>query len=413
MRTPRYCIALLLALLLPPAMAAQEVPTTLRVGRVIDGRGGVLENAVVVVQGGKIVEVGQSAGDRAGPVYDLRDLTLMPGMIDTHVHITAHFDANGRNATRESGETPQQSILFAAENAYRVLQSGFTTVQSIGANEDADLRDAIKRGVLPGPRILTSLAAINDPEATPEQLREMVRQRKAAGADLVKIFASESIRVGGAPTLSQEQLNAACGEARRLGLRSAVHAHGPVSVRRAARAGCTVVEHAALVDRETLEVMAKHGTYLDPNVYLVSLNYLDNRERFLGQGNYTEEGFRLTEESIPVKLAIFQEALKVPNLKILFGTDAVAGSHGRYQVELIYRVQKGGQDPMDAIISTTSRAAESLELGGQVGAVAPGMQADLIAVAGNPLQDITALERVMFVMKGGKVYKNEARSHSR
>jgi imidazolonepropionase-like amidohydrolase len=404
MRCLRAYTAALLSLL-PGMLGAQESSTTLRAGRIIDGRGGVVENASVVVRGEEIVEVGPGASGQGGAVIDLSGLTLLPGMIDTHVHIVSHFGADGRIATEDSGETPEQSILYAAENAYRALQSGFTTVQSIGAESEATLRDAIARGVLPGARVLTSLSPINRPGASPEQLREMVRQRAAAGADLIKIFASKSLRDEGGPTLAQEQLDAACGEAKRLGLRTAVHAHGPVSVQRAVRAGCTVIEHGALVDRETLEFMAKHGTYFDPNIYLVSINYLGNRDRFLGTGNYTERGFQLTEESIPVKLAMFREALKVPGLKIVFGTDAVAGSHGRYQTELIYRVREAGQDPMDAIVSATSRAASSLGLGEEIGSITPGMQADLIAVDGNPLEDITALERVVFVMKGGKVYR--------
>src|SRR5207245_356869 len=202
-----------------------------------------------------------------------------------------------------------------------------------------------------------------------------------------------------------EQMDAACGEARRLGLRTAVHAHGPESVKRAVFAGCTSIEHGALIDQATLDLMAEHGTFFDPNIDLVFRNYFENKAHFLGIGNYTEEGFAQMEKAVPKALKVFQMGLKTKGLKIVFGTDAVAGSHGRNLQELVYRVQKGGQDPMQAIISATSLAAESLGMGASLGSIAPGYEADLIALDGDPLRDITALERVAFVMKGGRVVK--------
>jgi imidazolonepropionase-like amidohydrolase len=225
------------------------------------------------------------------------------------------------------------------------------------------------------------------------------------GADVIKIFASASIRDGGPPTLDQEQLDAACGQAAEHGLRSLVHAHGPESARRAALAGCSQVEHGALLDRETLELLAEHGVYFDPHIHLVFQNYFDNQARYLGIGNYTEEGFRQMRDAVPTALSAFREALTVPGLEVVFGTDAVAGAFGRNWEELEYRVEAGGQEPMDAIVSATSRAAASLELGDQIGRVAEGMTADLIAVDGDPSADISALSRVRFVMKGGKVHR--------
>lgn len=378
----------------------------LKVGGLVDGRGGAMGPSTVVVEDGKIVEVTAGASsDGGGLVYDLTDLTLLPGLIDTHVHISWHFDRTGRYATRESNETPQEAMLFIMENAYQALMSGFTTVQSMGNPTDGDLRDAINRGILPGPRVLTSLTSINNRTGTPEEIRAAVRNIAGGGADFIKIFASESIRTGGAPTLSQEQLDAACDEARALGLRTSVHAHSIESVNQVLRAGCTCVEHGALLDRETMEMIAETGTFFDPNIFLVSDNYLTNRDRFIGIGSYTEEGMRITEEVIGTKLEMFKEALQVPNLKIIFGTDGVAGAFSRLEDELIYRVLTGGQDPMAALVSATSLAAESLALQEMIGAIAPGMEADLIAVRGNPLDDITALKRVVFVMKGGVVYR--------
>jgi imidazolonepropionase-like amidohydrolase len=242
-------------------------------------------------------------------------------------------------------------------------------------------------------------------------MREAVRQRHADGADVIKIFASASIRDGGTPTLTQAQLDAACGEARSLGLRTAVHAHGPESVKRSVLAGCTVIEHGALLDAATLDLMAEHGTYYDPNIGLVFQNYLGpNRSHFEGVGNYNEEGFEQMERAVESSLNVFRMGLQRPTLKMVFGTDAVAGAHGHNFEEMIYRVQKGGQSPADAIIAATSLSAQSLDMADQIGTVAEGMEADVIALDGNPQDDITALRRVVFVMKGGQVFKSAVRA---
>jgi imidazolonepropionase-like amidohydrolase len=239
---------------------------------------------------------------------------------------------------------------------------------------------------------------------TPDAIRAEVRKKKAEGADLVKIFASASIRDGGVPTLSQEQVDAACGEAAAQGLRSMVHAHSPESMMRAARAGCTVVEHGGLATPGALKMLADRGVFFDPNIGLVTQNYLENKQRFLGIGNYTEEGFAFMEKAVPTNYPMFKRALAA-RVKMPMGTDAVAGAHGQNARELLVRVTDGGQTPMDAIISATSLAAESMGLGKEIGALAAGLAADLVAVQGNPLQDITALRRVSFVMKGGTIYR--------
>jgi imidazolonepropionase-like amidohydrolase len=301
--------------------------------------------------------------------------------------------------------------LYAAENAWQTLINGFTTVQSVGAASDKELRDAIQRGVLPGPRILTSLGSMSERTGTPDQIREYIRKQKQAGADLIKIFASRSIRDGGARTMTDEQLAAACGEARALGLRTLVHAHAADAVLAVARAGCSQVEHGAYVSDEGLKLMAERGVYFDPNIGLVLQNYIENKKRFLGIGNYTEDGFAFMEKAVPTNYPMFKRALAA-NVKMPMGTDAVAGAHGQNAREILTRVRDGGQRPMDAIVGATSLAAESMGLGSVTGALAPGLQADIVAVDGNPLEDIGAMRRVSFVMKAGLVYR-AARAPSR
>ena len=389
----------LLILLLLSTTALAE-PIVIRAARVIDGRGQLLRNAAVVVDGTKIVSIDRNPKKAD---IDLGDATLLPGLIDTHVHIGWHFDANGKSDPGE-GAASAESVLYAAENAYRTLMGGVTTVQSLGAPVDKPLRDAIARGTLPGPRILTALEPIFDDKLPVEQLRAHVNKVADEGGDVIKVFASQSIRTGGGPTMSQDQMDAICGEAKKRGLRVAVHAHGVESVTRAVRAGCTSIEHGALIDQPTLDLMAEHGTYFDPNTDLIFRNYFENKPHFLGTPGYTEEGFAAMEKAVPRVLEVFKKGLRTKDLKIVCGTDALAGSHGRNSQELVYRVRTGGQNAMDAITSATSLAAESLRLGDRIGAIAPGYDADLIAVAGDPLNDIGALPRVVFVMKGGTIH---------
>lgn len=387
----------------PPAAPGRVI---LAPDRVLDGRGAVLEGARVEVAGESIVGVFTGATDEtADERLELAGLTLLPGLVDTHVHIDWHFDADGRTHSDASDESEAERLAYALENAYRTVMGGVTTVQSLGAGIDLELREVLARGVLPGPRMLTSVESLFASSGNPEELAAAVRRLAGEGADVIKLFASASIRDGGTPTMSPEQLDAACGEARRLGLRTAVHAHGPESARRAVEAGCTSIEHGALLDRETLELLGRRGVYYDPNIDLVMRNYFENRERFLGIGNYTEEGFAKMRAAVPLALQAFRTALEVPGLKIVFGTDAVAGSHGRNVEELVYRIETGGQPVLDAVTSATSLAAESLGLGGRLGAVAPGLEADLIGVDGNPLEDPGALLRVVFVMRAGRVVR--------
>ena len=390
----------LFAWILCSSLLRGQESLVLRVGTLLDGKGGVQRNTSVVVKGSTIAEIGK---EESGSAIDLRKYTVLPGMIDTHVHIGWHFGPDGRYQPRDT--SPSLAVGYAMENAYVTLMGGFTTVQSVGSPIDGDLRTALNRGILPGARVLTSLGSISSPSLSAEQIRAAVQKFAADGADLVKIFASKSFREGGGQTLSKEQIEAACGEAKAQHLRTLVHVYGPETIREVSEAGCTAVEHGTLITPEMLKLLAERGTYFDPNIGLVAQNYLAHRANYLGIGNYTEEGMAAMQRSIPASLAVFKEALRTPNLKIVFGTDAVAGAHGHNVEELIYRVQKGGQDPQAAITSVTSLSAESLNMGDKIGTLAPGMQADLIAVEGNPLKDITALRRVVFIMKGGKIFK--------
>ena len=400
--------------LLSMALAAPAIPSAasaetiiLRASRILDGRGGVLEDREIVVREGLIADIvprGAGSGER---VYDLTAMAVLPGYIDTHVHISRHFDPDGKLHAPEDREELGHITLHGAENAYRTLMSGVTTVQSLGSEEDFELKAWIARGEIPGPRLLSSLGAVRAGTGSPEEIRAYVRDREAAGADVVKIFASKSIRLGGVTDMSAEQLEAACGEARRLGLRSVVHTHRADGVRLAAAAGCTQIEHGWMLEPDALREIAASGMYFGNQIDLLFRNYAENASRYDGISDYTLEGFANLQGARPGALKAFQEALRIPGLKLVYSTDAVAGGHGRNAQELVAYATLGGQDPMDVVVSATSRAAESLGLADRIGAISKGMEADIIALDGDPLADPAALDRVAFVMRAGRVFKNE------
>jgi imidazolonepropionase-like amidohydrolase len=384
---------LLVPLLLVDAGFAQTI--VIETSTILDGRGGVLKGQQIVVEGSRIRSVGLG---NAAATYDLRGLTVMPGWIDTHIHLTWHFDSHHK--LMNQSEPPQAAALYAAENAWVTLQGGFTTVESVGAAMDVDVRDRISEGSLPGPRILTSVRQITDKSGTPDEIRALVRKTKAETADVIKLFATSGLGAGGAQSMSDAQIEAACGEAKAVGLRAVVHAIGTDGAKAAVLAGCTSIEHGDFLDDATLKLMAERGTYFDPN-FLVLHNYLENRASF----NFPEATFVALEKALDPTADVLRRA-RLHQVKIVFGTDAVAGAHGRNAEEFIYRVRDGHDAPMEAIKSATSVAAESLGLGDRIGTVAAGFDADLVATDGNPLEDITAVRRVVFVMKGGKVYRN-------
>lgn len=380
-------------------------PIVLVADRILDGRGAKIAPTRIVIEGDRIARLDPTA---SGRVYDLRGLTVMPGWIDGHVHLDSFFGPDGRLA---ANATPAEMALGTAGSAWQTLLAGFTTVQALGEFSDKPVRDAINQGLIPGPRILTSLEPIygkGDSSGTDDELRALIRLRKSQGADLVKIFSSMSMRVGAGPTLSLHQLRVLCDEAKANGLRSVIHAYrSQVAV--AARAGCTQVEHATYATADEVRTLAQHGTYFSPQVGIVIQNYLENKARYLGFGNYTEEGFQIMARDLPLDFEICRIGIGTPGLKTIFSTDATAGAHGRNAEEFIVRVKECGQTPMAALVSAQSLGAEALGLGTELGTLAPGYQADLIALDGDPLTDMTAVRRVAFVMRGGVVYRWDRR----
>ena len=393
------CVLMMLGVCIPQQRMVIAVSTML------DGKGHLLHDTRIVIEGSKIVAI----DPKAGPVdYDLRGLTVLPGWIDAHVHITWSFGPDGKNAG-QGGTTPYATYA-AASNAWVTLMAGFTTVQDVGSPTTVPLRDAIAKGVLTGPRILTAVETLSgqgEKTGTPDEIRAFILKQKQAGADVIKIYASGGM-TRGPMTMSQEQLNAACDEAKKQGLRSLVHAFRD-AVRAAALAGCTQIEHGLGASDDDLKLLAERGTYIDPQAGLLLETYLQYKDRYLAVPYYTEEGFAAMKGLITAHQEFIQRAAHIPGLRIVYGTDAVAGAHGRNAEDFIHRVRDAGVDPMAAMVSANSLGAEALGMADQIGSIAPGLQADIIALDGDPLKDVTAVRRVVFVMKGGMVFKNVAR----
>ena len=399
-------IALVVGLLTQPLYsqtAGRRI--VIAVSTALDGKGRVLRNTRLVIEGDRIVAI----DPKAAPVdYDLRGLTVMPGWIDLHTHLASSFGKDGKFG---SEMTPEESALQTAANAWATLQGGFTTIQTM--SQCLALRDAIAKGTLPGPRILSivqDLPGRGEQSGTPNELRAYVRKQKEASADILKIYASGGMR-SGAKTLSQEQLNAVCDEAKKLGLRTHVHAYRD-AVPAATLAGCTQIEHGVGATDDDLKLMVEKGTYLDPQAGALFESYILHKARYAGTPFFakTEEGVvEAYKPAIAMSQEFLRRAARIKGLKIVFGSDALAGLHGRNAEEFINRVRDCGIDPMTAMVSAHSLAAESLGMADRIGALAPGLQADIIALAGDPLKDITAVRRVVFVMKGGVVYKHATR----
>ncbi len=398
--TARWMVpVLLLVVALPYRVPGQSRHVVVAIGTALDGRGGTLHDTRLVIDGARITAIDPGAS----PVdYDLTGLTVMPGWIDTHVHLSWH--RNAPPGTARGGTTPEQAEALAAENALRTLQAGFTTVQSLGAVIDATVRDRIDRGQLPGPRVLTAIRPITNGDGSADAIRALVRRTKAEGADVIKVFATGGFGDGPRLDMTDAQVQAACAEARSQGLRATVHAMTNRAVRWAVLAGCTSIEHGTFVSDQTLDLMASRGTRLTPSL-LVWHTYADDFRRF----GPTDPGLQEMRDAIAATVRVLRRA-RARGVTVVFGTDAVFDAHGRNAEEFIHRVREARETPRDVLIGAMSGAADALGLGTRVGTLAPGFEADLVATEGNPLDDITAVRRVAFVMKGGRVYRVEGRS---
>jgi len=365
---------------------------SIHAARLIDGHGQLMSDAWIEVRDGRIIRVGAAPRPRRPATYELGDATLLPGLIDAHVHIAWY--ANPRAA-----DTPSEAALARAGNLYATLMAGVTTVQSVGDPTDVELRDAVARGRIPGPRILTAIAPFQfrDTTLSLDSLRGLVRGLKARDADVVKIFVSTGPLTTTRQTFTDVQLAAICGEANALGLRTVVHAVEPASVRAATVAKCTQIEHGSYATEDEFRLMAANGTIFDPQVCIVLRGYLEDPQLSASQ----REQF---SKALPHLSVMFANALRTPGLKLVFGTDLTGSSLGRQWEELECRV-KAGESPMATLTSATSTAAEAMRLGDRIGTLKPGYDADIIAVRGNPLEDMATMRHVVFVMRGGVMYR--------
>jgi len=405
--------AILLLLIITPTCAPVQraekesapVLVALRAARLLDVRSGrLVANPVVIIEGERIRAVGERLTVPAGAqVIDLGDVTLLPGLIDAHTHITYHFDASGHFPPQgESGA--EATMKAAADNARRTLEAGYTTIRNLGDSLGVDLalRDRIKRGEAVGPRLLVSgeplvpddLYGEAGSAARLDRMRGLVRQRVGEGADVIKIF--EGVDQRGTPLISREEIAAAAEEAARAGLKVAVHAHEAAAVKAAVEGGCASIEHGSFLDDEAIAALVKHHTALVPTLYLPT-HYLEHK----GQFGFGESTWAFFERLRGHNLENLKRA-KQAGVWIVSGSDAVAGLHGHNAREIIWLV-KAGLSRAEVIRAATLDAARLLGLEDQTGEVAQGKLADLVAVTGDPLADVARLEQVAFVMKAGRV----------
>ncbi len=424
--------ALVLTLTLLPAVSArtqgkQESPKHLaiRAGRLIDGKSkDPIANVVILVENDRITAVGPGLAIPPGTeVIDLGTATVLPGLIDCHTHITGQPEDYYGDLFRRS---PIDQAVIAHVYARRTLEAGFTTVRDLGAREflDVALRKAINSGKVVGPRMQVATLCVgatgghNDlvgfsPYLKLEQyegiadgtdeIRKLIRREVKNGADVIKLIATAGVlseeQSAGAPQYSQEEMNVVVEEARMWGQRVAAHAHGAEGIKRAVRAGVVSIEHGSLLDDEGIRLMKERGTYLVADIY--NDDFILAEYKRMG---YPEQLLEKERKIGQTQRENFQRAVRA-GVKVAFGTDAGVYPHGGNAKQFAYMV-RWGLTPLQAIQSATTNAADLLGWSDRAGAVAPGLYADLIAVAGNPLEDITELEHVKFVMKGGVVYKS-------
>ena len=418
--------------LLPGPARAAEAPDSVRhiavrAGRLIDGRGGEpVRDAVILIENDRITAAGPGLAIPPGAqVIDLGDATVLPGLIDCHTHLTSQ---PSDYYTRLFRTSPIDIAVVAHVYARRTLEAGFTTVRDLGAPEyiDVALRKAIDAGLVVGPRMQVSTLDVGCTGGhldlvgfSPylrfdrfqgiadgvDEIRKLIRTEVKNGADVIKVMATGGVLSGeqsvGGPQYSQEEMNAIVEEATMWGRKVAAHAHGTEGIKRAIRAGVASVEHGSMLDDEAIRMMKERGTYLVADIY--NDDFILSEFQRLGFPKETLEKERTVGQR---QRDSFRRAAQA-GVKIAFGTDAGVYPHGWNARQFAYMV-KYGLTPMQAIQAATVNAADLLGWSDRVGSVAPGRYADLIAVAGNPLENITELERVEFVMKGGAVYKSPA-----
>jgi imidazolonepropionase-like amidohydrolase len=424
------CAILLSAL--APSAAAQSKAYALKAARLFDSsKGTLIQPGLVVVAEGKVQSVGGTIPAGA-TVIDLGDATLLPGFIDAHTHLTSDFDSD-YNGARLLGmqRTVAEKAIRAAANARKTLTAGFTTVRDLGSSDflDVGLRNAINANVTPGPRMLVSVHALgstgghcddgagyhfglfqreSSPEDgvinSPDQARYAVRFNIKYGADVIKTCASGGVLSPtddvDVPQLSQPELDALVGEAHTLRRKTAAHAHGAEAAKRAIRAGINSIEHGTFLDDEAMQMMHDRGVFLVPTLA-------------------TRVGLAETRFPPAVKLkadmavrqqdAMLRRAVAM-GVKVALGTDAAVYPHGENAIE--FRLMAAdGMSPAQSLQAGTTAAAELLGLADKVGALKPGMLADVVAVPGNPIADIKVTESVFFVMKDGVIYRNDRAGH--
>lgn len=382
--------------------AATAHPIAIRCGRLIDGKSAnAIAGGVILIEGDRITAAGSGLNIPAGAeVIDLSRSTVLPGLIDTHTHLTYHYDT-------DQNERAALTAIYSAENARSTLGAGFTTVRNLGAADgiDFDLRRAIEKGAAPGPRIQASGAPLSrsrPPQSAADlserisSIRDFVRKQIAAGAEVIKVFVTPGAGGGDVLLYTEDEIRAIVDEAAKAHLKVAAHAHATEGIKAAVRAGVASIEHGSKLDDEAIKLMLEHHTALVPTLYLPN-HYLAHREKF----NFNEARWQALEQLRGMTAANFRRALAA-GVWIVMGSDAVAGLHGENAKEIEWMV-KDGMTSAQAIRASTTDAARLLGWQDRVGTIEAGKLADLIAVDGDPLKDITELQRVKFVMKGGVV----------
>ena len=419
--------ALITLLLAPICTAVAQQPVVVHAARMLDvARGEIIAPAVVVVANGRIVSIGSGGVPAGASTIDLGDLTLLPGLIDAHTHLT--YDISGDWVTRSVRELPADAALRGARNARKTLLAGFTTVRDVGSVGFADvsLMKAIDAGFVMGPRMIPSAHAIgitgghcDDTGWAPgvneldyrhgvadgvDEVVKAVRYQIKHGAKVIKVCATAGVlsfdATLGAQQLSEAELQAIVQEANRHGLKVAAHAHGTEGIKAAVRAGVASIEHGSMIDDEAADLMKRRGTYLVPTAYLLSTFKYESLPPPIAAK---------AKEVVPLAQASHRRAIRA-GVKIAFGTDAAVYPHGDNAREFAVYVGYGMR-PADAIRTATVNAADLLGVSDR-GVIAAGKLADLIAVRGNPLEDVRVLEQVPWVMKGGEVVKGAGKQES-